>query len=545
MAKAKKTTKQEQFEMILAQFKEIADTRNLKEEVVLSTFENSLQRAYAKSKGGDDVKAEVHINYETFDFDITYYKTVVATEDEIEDDALQLVLEDALKIDPNAVVGEEIIVEKLVREDMDARVAKNAGNNFRQQLIEIEKEQLFLLYKDKIDEMVLGTIETSGRSRGTTVNIGSTTVSVDERKNLIPGETFTDGQLVPFYVVDVVAHPKTGANIIISRTHPGFVKRLMEKEVHEIYDGTVVIHNIVREAGERCKVAVESLDPNVDPVGACIGPNGQRIQKVSAELGPHGKKEKVDIIPFNSNIGLYIIESFRPATPLGVSVDEKAKSATVIVANDDKGRAFGQKGANIRLASLLTGYKISLLTVDEALASGVTYKDKEALVFDQNIADQEKARLRIKEEQAALDKEYAEKGIHVPGRNVLPPVESGIEEYGVTNNDIPETVAALEEEVVATPEVEVPTTVKTTISLAALERELEEERIAPKETQEKYRKRKAAKEVEEKIDINVPTGPKMDIYTEEELKRLEQEEVSQNDFEEDDFSDYDDDEFYE
>lgn len=519
MARQKKLTKQEQFDNMLAQFREVADKRNLREETVLETFEVSYQKAIAKRHGGEGVNVKVSLNRIACEFDVYIYKTVVENEEAINDDALEMSLEAAREFDENAKVGEDVVIFHDYLSNLSAEIGRHGYQNFLQRLVELEKEQLFEIYKDKIGEMILGTIETAKNNRTTYANIGQTSVPLDE-KQLINGERFQDGQLVPFYVVDVVSDPK-GAKIILSRTDNGFVKGLLTKEVHEIYDGTVVIHDIVREPGERCKIAVSARDENVDPVGACIGPGGQRIQKVSAELGPSGKKEKIDIIPFSHNTGLYIIEAFRPAVPIGVAVDEKNKSARVVFEMGEKGKALGQKGANVRLAKKLTGYDLVIMELDEANQAGVVYKNKEQLVFEQNLFDQEKAWQTIRDKQLEQLDNIEAVVAEVEDEPIL--AEEQTAETLVVEESAPEVT--VEVKPIAVPEVKAVEQapqiekVKTTISLAELEKELEEEKARPVQQQRRYKPRKNKEE--EEVTVVTTEGPKMQIYTEEELRELE------------------------
>jgi len=519
MARQKKLTKQEQFDNMLAQFREVADKRNLREETVLETFEVSYQKAIAKRHGGEGVNVKVSLNRIACEFDVYIYKTVVENEEAINDDALEMSLEAAREFDENAKVGEDVVIFHDYLSNLSAEIGRHGYQNFLQRLVELEKEQLFEIYKDKIGEMILGTIETAKNNRTTYANIGQTSVPLDD-KQLINGERFQDGQLVPFYVVDVVSDPK-GAKIILSRTDNGFVKGLLTKEVHEIYDGTVVIHDIVREPGERCKIAVSARDENVDPVGACIGPGGQRIQKVSAELGPSGKKEKIDIIPFSHNTGLYIIEAFRPAVPIGVAVDEKNKSARVVFEMGEKGKALGQKGANVRLAKKLTGYDLVIMELDEANQAGVVYKNKEQLVFEQNLFDQEKAWQTIRDKQLEQLDNIEAVVAEVEDEPILAADQTA--ETLVVEESAPEVT--VEVKPIAVPEVKAVEQapqiekVKTTISLAELEKELEEEKARPVQQQRRYKPRKNKEE--EEATVVTTEGPKMQIYTEEELRELE------------------------
>ena len=548
MPRVKKVTKQEQFESMLNQFREVADKRNLREETVLETFEKSYEKAIAKRNGGEGVNVKVSLNRMAYEFEVFVYKKVVEKDEDIKDDALEITLTEALKLDENAVVGSDVVILHDYLSNLSSEIGRAGYQNFLQRLVELEKEQLTEMYRGKIGELIVGTIETAKNNRTTYVNIGQTSVPLDE-KHLINGEKFSDGTLVPFFVVDVVADPK-GAKIVLSRTDVGFVKALLSREVHEIYDGTVVIHDIVREPGERCKIAVSTNPnyPNVDPVGACIGPSGNRIQKVTAELGPSGKKEKIDIIPFSDNIGLYIFEAFRPAVPLGVSVDTVNKSAKVVFEMGEKGKALGQKGANIRLAKKLTGYDLVIMELDEANTNGVTFKNKEQLMFEQNIADQEKAwqvrrdaQLEAMANELAKAEETFELETPVTQETPVAPVEVAPVIATVVTEEAKPVPVVEPVKVEVAPVIE---KVKTTISLADLEKELEQEKAQPKAQQRTFKRRKDKQE-DEAVTITTIDAPKLDIYTEEELRELEEQE-KQHEGEFVDDIDYDEfDEYYE
>ncbi len=549
LTKAKMKRLEERFLAMKEMFREVAEKHNLKEEVVLNVFMRAVQNVVARQKGGDDVHVEVVVNEEMFDFEARLLKRVVAHDDDIEDDALEICLEVAKEHDADAKVGELVVVERAFLSDFSTKLSSNVAHNFRHQLIELEKEQLFNLFKDKIGELVKGTVEKNERI--TYINLlGITSVFFDERgRHAIPGEVFKAGQELNFYIVDVVSGTK-GANIIISRSHPNFVKRLMEREIHEIYDGTILIHDIVREEGERVKVAVESLDPNVDPIGACIGPNASRIQKITAELGPDGRKEKIDIIPWVKNEALFIIESFRPAVPLGLKIDPTHKKAQVVFSEEEKGKAFGHKGANIRLASKLTGYELAILDINEANEQGLEFLTKADIEYEERLAEQERTRERILRELARAE-EIAQRAAEQ--KSLLE------EEVNALNIDDLEYEDAfkVEEKVVETPKVVTPEMkeekkepvvqkVKTTISLADLEAELAKEKEEKEQVQQKREDRRPRTKQEikqpEVEEPTLPTGPKMDIYTEEELAELdaEVEEV----YEDDDLDFEDFDEYY-
>ncbi len=549
VTKSVQKLREKRYEEMTKVFSEVAEKHNLKQEIVVDIFKQAVRNVYARSVGGDDLHVEVVFNEELLDFEAQLLKVVRATDDEIEDDALEISLEEAKEYDNDAIVGENVVVENAFLGNFSLKLSNNVAQNFRHQLIELEKEQLFNLFKDKIGELVKGVVEKNERT--TYINLmGITSVFFDERgKQAIPGEIFRNGQELNFYIVDVVSGTK-GANIIISRSHPNFVKRLMEREVHEIYDGTIIIHNIVREEGERVKVAVESLDPNVDPVGSCIGPNASRIQKITAELGPDGRKEKIDIIPWAKNEAVYLIEAFRPAVPLGLTYNSQTKSATVVFSEEEKGKAFGHRGANIRLAAKLTGYNISIMDVNEALAAGINYQTKTDLEYEERLAEQEKTRERIMRELARSEEvssRLAEENAYLSNEM------KAMTDADVVNKDKEDEFDLFLEEVEEVkPEVvkeEVKQQVKTTISLADLEAELAKEKLAEEAREKAFAKREERKVRGKPLPETKPeptvepvvSGPKMDIYTEEELAELEKGEPAEtyeDDIDYDEFDEY-------
>ena len=379
---------------------------------------------------------------------------------------------------------------------------------------------------------------------------------------MIKDERFAVGDTIKLFVNDVASGTKSGAHIVVSRACEGFLKALLTENIHDIYDGTIVIKAIAREAGERSKVAVYSSDPNVDPAGACIGPNGSRIQKVVSQLGNGSSKEKIDIIAYKENSGLYIMEALKPAHVVGIKVDEENKSALVVVKDDSLSLAIGRKGVNARLAVKLTGYNIDIKIESEALEQGLEYQSFEELSA---IEMEERAKRVMEAQRAALVYQNKDEGV-LPGlpEGYVAPQARNYEEESNDFDTALEEVAEKEdltapneevkeekvEEVV--PEVkeekveEVKTTqVKTTTTLEDLEKSLEDSGKAQKKTNFKRSKKKAEEEEEDKKPgITHADGPRMSIYTEEELKEIEEEE---NEVEEDldDDIDYDEyDEYY-
>jgi N utilization substance protein A len=554
--KASGPTKEEQFNAVLNYFKQVAATRNLEEDVVVKALLEAIKRVMMRTFGGEgdrtqgDVDVEVVLDDVNYEIRIYYFKNVV---DVVNDDALEISKEDFAKLENPLMRNDKFVYRTLTTNDLNEMQMKNVQNQFISQLRDLEKEQLIKKFSTKIGELVMGKIEIIS-NRTTMVNLGDVNVLLDENNHTINHEKFPDGAFVPFLLKDVVSTPR-GANIVISRTDPLFVKRLMEREIPEIYDGTVVIRDIARIPGNRCKVAVESVEPNVDPVGACIGPGGSRIQKVSAELGPTNYKEKIDIIPYSDNIGLFIMDAFLPAEPLGINIDEENKKATVVVEIGDKGKAIGKGEGNIRTAKQLTGYdNIEVLELNEATLMGLDFKTRETLVYEQNLIEQERATVRrfeqlYEQDEDELPSEEFSADITVTDEEVehAPETETTVNSTVNAAKPAPTEVKAEEPE----PKVKA---IKTTISLAELEAELEKDKKEEQKQVKKTKKRYDDKG-DEKVsksdlkDEHKPTGPKMDIYTEEELAEIkameeeekENEEAYYDDIDYEDFDEYYDD----
>ena len=376
---------------------------------------------------------------------------------------------------------------------------------------------------------------------------------------MIKDERFAIGENIKLFVNDVATGTK-GAHIVVSRASEGFLKALMTEEIHDIYDGTIIIKALAREAGERSKVSVYSNDLNVDPAGACIGPNGSRIQKVVSQLGNGSSKEKIDIITYKENAGLYIMEALKPAHVVGIALDEEKKAATVVVKDDSLSLAIGRKGVNARLAVKLTGYNIDIKIESQALEEGLVFKTFEEL----NSLDLEERAKKIMEAQREALVYQNKQETSLPGlpEGYVAPQARNYEEESNDFDAALEEVAEKEESEapVTKEEVEVKveekeetpvveekpvetTTVKTTTTLEDLEKSLEDSSKNQKKSNN-YKRKKKVEEEKEESGITHTEGPRMSIYTEEELKELEEEENEVDEVEEDDV-DYDEyDQYY-
>ncbi len=283
-------------------------------------------------------------------FDVCIMRTVV---DDEPIDINEINIAEAKTISEKYLCGDSIPY-KLDPSRFGIAAAMNAKQNIRHDVKEFEKETLIALFKDKVKDIVSATVQKVEPS-------GNATLMVDKhelylyKNEQIPGEVLKEGDIIKIYIVEISA-PEKKFSIKISRTHKDLVKRLFELEIPEIYDGVVEIKSISREAGSRTKIAVASKDPNVDPVGACIGSRRSRISKVVEELGG----EKIDIIVYNEKPEIFIAKALSPAEVVSVDISEVDRTATVIVPNSQLSLAIGNKGQNAKLAARLTGYRIDI-----------------------------------------------------------------------------------------------------------------------------------------------------------------------------------------
>lgn len=275
--------------------------------------------------------------------------------DEIEDEDEDMLLENALEIRKSAKVGGTIDIP-LKTKDFGRIVAQTAKHVIRQAIREAERDKQLAEFQSKNQELVTAKINRIDPLTGNaTLEIGKT-IAILPKAEQVPGEVLVEGESIKIFVVDVKEGGK-GPKIMISRTHPNLVRRLFETEVPEIFDGTIEIKSISREAGSRTKIAVFSKDENVDAVGACIGPRGQRVSNIVEALGG----EKIDIITYSEDSAKFVSASLAPSDVCSVEIiDEEAKSCRATVPDDQLSLAIGNKGQNVRLAAKLTGWKIDI-----------------------------------------------------------------------------------------------------------------------------------------------------------------------------------------
>ena len=342
---------------------ELEREKNISKETLLDAIEQSLIQAYKNHFGKAD-NVHVTINRETGDFSVYADRRVVEF---VEDPAEEVSLVEAQKQNTNAEVGD--ILKVPVHSDKFGRIAtQNAKNVILQKIREEERKVLYDQYYGIEKEVVTGIVQRV-MGKNVSINLGKADAVLTENEQ-VKGETFQPTERVKVYILEVKDTPK-GPRILVSRTHPGLVKRLFESEVAEVRDGTVEIKSIAREAGSRTKMAVWSNDENVDPVGACVGMNGARVNAVVEEL----RGEKIDIINWSDNPALLIENALSPAKVISVMADPDEKVASVIVPDYQLSLAIGKEGQNARLAARLTGYKIDIKSETQAIESGELPED--------------------------------------------------------------------------------------------------------------------------------------------------------------------------
>ncbi len=341
--------------------------KEISKETLFEAIENSLITA-CKNHFGKSDNITVEIDRETCDFKVWANKEVVETEEDVEDDVLQIPLEKALEYDKDAEVGGTVKIE--IHSKEFGRIAtQNAKNVILQKIREEERSVIYNQYYEKEKDVVTGIVQRY-IGRNISINLGKCDAILNESE-MVKGEVFKPTERIKVYILEVKNTTK-GPRILVSRTHPELVKRLFESEVAEIADGTVEIKSIAREAGSRTKMAVYSSNPNVDPVGACVGMNGARVNSIVEEL----RGEKIDIINWDENPGNLIQNALSPAKIVAVFADPDEKTAKVVVPDYQLSLAIGKEGQNARLAARLTGYKIDIKSETQAKdAPGFRYED--------------------------------------------------------------------------------------------------------------------------------------------------------------------------
>lgn len=360
MRKAKKDNTETNNRELIEALDVLEKEKGIKKDVILDAIAESLVKACKTHLGNDNINVEVELNRETGAFKVCTVKTVVET---VEDPTTQISLAVAREANPFIELGDPF--REPVNSMNFSRIATgHAKNVILQKIREEERRSLFDAYYLKEHEVMTGTVQRYV-GRNVSIDLGKCDALLPESE-MVKGEHFELNERVKVYVLEVKETPK-GPKISVSRTHPDLVKRLFENEVTEVHDGIVEIKAIYREAGSRTKMAVWSNDPQVDPVGACVGVNGSRVNAVVEVING----EKIDIIRWDENPAILIENALSPAKVIGVWADEEDKTAIVIVPDFQLSLAIGREGQNARLAAKLTGYKIDIKSETQARESGL------------------------------------------------------------------------------------------------------------------------------------------------------------------------------
>jgi transcription termination/antitermination protein NusA len=331
----------------------VAREKSIDKQIVITAMEDAIQKA-ARSRYGSETEVRAEINPKTGELRLSRLLLVVET---IENEAIQIGIEDARRRNPAAQVG-DYIAETLPPLEYGRIAAQSAKQVIVQKVRDAERDRQYQDYKDRIGEVVNGVVKRV--EYGNVVADLGRGEAIVRRDELLPREVFRNGDRVRAYVYDVRREPR-GPQIFLSRTHPQFMAKLFAQEVPEIYDGIVEIKAVARDPGSRAKIAVISRDSSVDPVGACVGMRGSRVQAVVNEL----QGEKIDIIPWSPDVATFVVNALAPAEVVKVVIDETRERIEVVVPDAQLSLAIGRRGQNVRLASQLTGWDIDILTEAE------------------------------------------------------------------------------------------------------------------------------------------------------------------------------------
>ncbi len=323
--------------------------KGINKDYILEAIEQALVTAYKRNFNSQE-NVKIVIDESHYTINVYSMREVVK---ECQDPTIEINLADAKKYSKRAKVGDIVEVE-VTPKDFGRIAAQTAKQVIVQKLREAEREIVYSEFSDRQGEIVSGIIQKSEKNI-VIVDLGKLE-GIMTANEQVPGEVYNVNDRIKAYVLEVAKNNRGVPQMLISRTHPGFVRRLLELEIPEIYEGLIEIKNIVREAGSRTKIAVYSKDPNIDPVGSCVGSRGTRIQNVLNEL----KNEKVDVVEWSEDPVQYIASSLSPATVLAVDIDEENMSSKVVVPDNQLSLAIGKDGQNARLSARLTGWKIDI-----------------------------------------------------------------------------------------------------------------------------------------------------------------------------------------
>ncbi|WP_320172772.1 transcription termination factor NusA [Maridesulfovibrio sp.] len=329
---------------------QISKDRGIDRDLLIDTLEEAVRSSVAR-KYGDAMDIEVNFNEDAGEIEVYQFKVVAA---EVEDEISEITLEEAKEHDPNVQIDDEMGF-KLKVEDLGRIAAQSAKQVIIQRMRDAEQEIIYDEFKNRMHEIVSGIIQRRDRS-GWIINLGRTEAVLPKGEQ-IPRERYKRGDRVQAFIIDVQKESR-GPQITVSRSHPDYMTALFKREVPEVDDATVKIMGVARDPGLRAKVAVNSLDRDVDPVGACVGIRGSRIQNIVQEL----RGERIDIVVWSQDIAMYAQNALSPAVITRIAVDEDEKTLEVVVPDDQLTVAIGRKGQNVKLASRLLGWKIDVFT---------------------------------------------------------------------------------------------------------------------------------------------------------------------------------------
>ncbi len=340
---------------------QVADTvareKNIDRDIVIEAMEEAIQKA-GRSKYGHDHDIRAKIDRTSGEIELKRYREVMAEGAEIENEVAQLTLAQALRITKSATPG-EFLIDELPPLDFGRIAAQTAKQVIMQKVREAERARQYEEYKDKVGEVINGVVKRVEYGNAT-IDIQGRAEGLLRRDEGIPREHLKNGERVRAIIYEV-REEQRGPQIFLSRSHPEFMAKLFTQEVPEIYDGIIEIKAVARDAGSRAKIAVQSKDSSIDPVGACVGMRGSRVQTIVNEL----QGEKIDIIPWSEDIGSFIVNALQPAAVAKVVLDEANKRMDVVVPDEQLSLAIGRRGQNVRLASMLSGWDIDIMTEAE------------------------------------------------------------------------------------------------------------------------------------------------------------------------------------
>lgn len=371
--------KEEETVSMVDTFKEFKDTKNIDRTTLMSVLEESFRNVIAKIFGSDE-NFDVIVNPDKGDFEI-YRNRIVVADGEVKDQNKEIALSDAIKIEPDYEVGEEVS-EKVDFSKFGRRAILNLRQTLTSKVLELEHDSLYNKYKDRVGQVIAGEVYQVWKREVLLVDDENNELILPKSEQ-IPHDVYRKGETVRA-VIKEVNNENNNPKIILSRTSNMFLERLLEAEVPEIADGLITIKRIARMPGERAKIAVESYDDRIDPVGACVGVKGSRVHGIVRELC----NENIDVVNYTANIKLFIQRALSPAKISSINVDEENKKAEVYLRPEEVSLAIGRGGMNIKLASMLTEYTIDVFReLDESEVDEDIYLDEFSDEIDQWIID--------------------------------------------------------------------------------------------------------------------------------------------------------------